>query len=163
VYTPEALLDVHERAQRSLARLIAHCGELAPAEIDRTLEGFGYSTVRLQLHHVIQAERYWVGVLHGRMETGEDDADFPTVASLAALRESVASATRAYLTAASAAELSTPRPMRAWSPTGPKDVVLMPARVILRTQTHVYQHTGQVAAMCRLLGRPVSGMEFPIL
>jgi uncharacterized damage-inducible protein DinB len=159
MYTAEALADIHERTHRSLAKLLAHCDGLGAAAVDRPVEGFGYATVRLQLHHVIGAERYWLGVLEGRMDAEDDDAAFPTIASLAAFRERVAAATRAYLAGAAAPELNTPRPMVTW---GGKRRVLVPAHVILRTQTHVYQHTGQVAAMCRLLGRPVEGMEFPL-
>ncbi|XOV75413.1 MAG: DinB family protein [Phycisphaerales bacterium] len=40
---------------------------------------------------------------------------------------------------------------------------LVPAQVILRTQTHIYHHMGQVTAMCRLLGHPTPpGMDFPL-
>lgn len=40
---------------------------------------------------------------------------------------------------------------------------LMPARIIVRTQTHVYQHMGQITAMCRLFGRPApAGLDFSL-
>ena len=159
MYTAEALADIHERSHRSLAKLIVHCGSLDAPAIDRALDGFGYATIRLQLHHVIGAERYWVGVLHGRVDAEEDDAKFPDVAALEAFRARVAAATRAYLAGASPAELNTSRRMALW---GGRAMDLLPARVILRTQTHIYQHTGQVSAMCRLLGRPVDRMEFPL-
>ena len=159
MYTAEALADIHERSHRSLTKLIAHCRTLDARAIDRTLDGFGYPTVRLQLHHVIGAERYWLGVLHGRVDAEEDDARFPDVASLEAFRGAVAAATRAYLAGASASELNTPRRMALW---GGREMDLLPARVILRTQTHIYQHTGQVSAMCRLLRSPVDRMEFPL-
>jgi len=46
---------------------------------------------------------------------------------------------------------------------GDRDVDLMPAHVVLRTQTHAFQHQGQIAAMARLLGRPIlPGLDFPI-
>jgi uncharacterized damage-inducible protein DinB len=32
----------------------------------------------------------------------------------------------------------------------------------MRTMTHIYHHQGQVTAMCRLLGRPVNGLDYPI-
>ena len=38
---------------------------LPPVALDQELEGFGYPSIRLQLHHVIGAEQYWVGVLRG--------------------------------------------------------------------------------------------------
>jgi len=90
MHTAEALLDLHERAHSSLQRLLAHCRQLSVEELDRELAGFGYPSVRLQLHHVIGGEEYWIGVLEG------------TVESLEAYRRRVFSATEKYLRAASA-------------------------------------------------------------
>ena len=159
MYTSEALADIHERTHRSLAKLLAHCGAFDPPAIDRELAGFGYPTVRLQLHHLIGAERYWLGVIQGRMEVDDDDGAYPTLAALSAFRERVAAPTRKYIDGASAAELTTPRAMVTW---GAGEQVLVPARIVVRTQTHVFQHQGQVVAMCRLLGRPAAGTDFPI-
>jgi uncharacterized damage-inducible protein DinB len=39
---------------------------------------------------------------------------------------------------------------------------LTPAHVFMRTLTHIYQHQGQIVAMCRLLGKPVGGLDYPI-
>lgn len=160
MYTTEALADIHERTHRSLAKLMAHCALLSPADLDRELEGFGYPSVRLQLHHVIGAEEYWVGVLQGRVEADMDDAGYPTVAALDAYRARAGAATRSWIDATSDEALNTARPMLTW---GGREQVLVPARVILRTQTHVFQHTGQIVPMCRLLGQPAEGMDFPIL
>lgn len=56
-------------------------------------------------------------------------------------------------------ELNTRRAMTTW---GDKVKTLTPAHVILRTQTHAYQHQGQVAALCRLMGKPVPrGLDYP--
>jgi uncharacterized damage-inducible protein DinB len=159
MYTSEALTDLHERTHRSLAKLLAHCEALPAGAVDRSLDGFGSSTVRLQIHHVLGAERYWLSVILGRMDARDDDADFPTIASLAALRADVAAATRDYLRSATPAELNTPRAMLTW---GGREQVLVPARIVLRTQTHAFHHQGQIVAMCRLLGSPASGLDFPI-
>jgi uncharacterized damage-inducible protein DinB len=40
--------------------------------------------------------------------------------------------------------------------------ILVPAHVIIRTQVHIYHHQGQILAMCRLLGRPANGFDYPI-
>lgn len=159
MYTADALADIHERTHRSLAKLMVHCGAMAPPEIDRPLEGFGYPTIRLQFHHVIGAERYWLGVIRGRVDAELDDEAYPTVATLSAFREEVAAATRAYLRDATSEELNTSRRMLTW---GGREQELAPARIVMRTQTHIYQHQGQVVAMCRLLGSPAAGMDFPI-
>ncbi|MHC4470074.1 MAG: DinB family protein [Planctomycetota bacterium] len=160
MYTAEALLDLHERAHQSLAKLLAHCRQLDADELSRELQGFGYSSVRLQLHHLIGAEQYWIGVLEGRVDAGEDDADYPTVESLETYRRQVSSATEECLRSSSTDELNTARRMLTW---GDREQVLAPARVVIRTQTHIYQHLGQIVAMCRILEKPAPGMDFPIV
>jgi uncharacterized damage-inducible protein DinB len=159
MHTSEALLDLHERAHRNLAALLAHCRGLSGEEIDRELADFGYPTVRLQLHHGIGAEKYWIGVLEGRIDVAEDAPDYPTVESLEGCRRQVFVATEAYLRGCSVAELNTPRPMMTW---GNRERVLVPAQVVMRTLTHLYHHQGQITAMCRLLGKPCSGLDYPI-
>ncbi len=160
MYTVPALLDLHDRAHRSLQSLLAHCAQLGAGELNRELPGFGYPTVRLQLHHGISAEEYWIGVLQGRPESDDNEAAFRTIESLAEYRGRIAAATDEYLRRASAEELNTARKMLTW---GNKEQVLAPARVIVRTLTHIYHHQGQTLAMCRLLGRPVAaGLDFPI-
>jgi uncharacterized damage-inducible protein DinB len=91
---------------------------------------------------------------------GKDGPNTRSVEALRAYRARVADATVAYLDAASYEECNTPRTMTTW---GGKEVDLVPAHVLLRTQTHVFQHQGQIAAMCRLLGRPIpAGLDFPL-
>jgi uncharacterized damage-inducible protein DinB len=157
MFTHEALQAIHERTHRSLQGLLEHCHPLGAEELNRRIDGFGYPTVRLQLHHVIGAEKYWIGVLQGRIDADEDDPEYPTIASLETYRDRVFSATEAYLRAATAEELNTTRPMMTW---GNKERVLTPAHVFLRTQTHFYHHMGQVVAMCRLMGKPVAGLDY---
>jgi uncharacterized damage-inducible protein DinB len=159
MYTSEILLDIHERAHRCFTKLLKHCRGLGVDEIDRELDGFGYPTVRLQLHHVIGAEKYWTGVLEGRIDADEDDPKYPTIASLEAYREEVHSLTERYLRSASPEELNTPRKMMTW---GNNEKVLTPTHIFLRTQMHIFHHQGQVLAMCRLMGKPANGFDYPI-
>ena len=159
MHTPRALMDLHQRGHRNLAALLSHCRGLTVEEINRELPGFGYPTVRLQLHHTIGGEKYWIGVLQGRMNADDDSPDYPSIESLESFREQVFASTESYLCASSEEELSTPRPMMT---RGNMERVLIPALVFARTLTHVYHHQGQVSAMCRLLGRPCAGLDFPI-
>ena len=160
MYSAEVLLDIHERGHRSFKALMAHCHHLTPDEFNRELAGFGYPTVQLQLHHAIAAEKYWLGVLEGRMDVDDDAPDFAAIESLEKYRESVFAATEAYLHAASPTELNTARPMMTW---GNKERILVPANVIIRPVTHYFHHQGQVLAMCRLMGKPCSGLDYPII
>lgn len=124
------------------------------------MEGFAEGTILQDLQHVIGAERYWMGVLVGRMLVDEDEADRASIDALRDFRERVAGETVAWLEAASDEELNTPREMTTY---GGQAATLVPARVVLRTQMHVFQHQGRVAAMCRRLGHPIPpGLDFPI-
>jgi uncharacterized damage-inducible protein DinB len=158
--TSEDLLDVHRRTHACLERLLDHCAGFSDAELRRELEGFGYPTVLLQLHHVLGAERYWIGVLQDRLLVDEPEEERASIDALRALRERVAEETRAFLGRTPESDLRARREVATW--TG-KRVAVAPVHVLLRTQTHVFQHQGQVAAMCRLLGRPVPpGLDFPL-
>ena len=160
MYTKEALLDLHDRSHWSLQKLLVHCTQLSAESLDRKLEGFGYPTVRLQLHHALGAEEYWIGVLEGKILADDNDVEFPTVATLEAYRRRVALVTREFLETASDDALNTAREMVTWQGVKRR---LVPALVVLRPLTHVYQHQGQVLAMCRLLGMSgPDGLDFPI-
>jgi len=159
MHESDALRDLHERGHRTLSALLAHCRELAADEIDRELPGFGYPTIRLQLHHVLGGERYWIGVLQERMDAEDDSLDYPTIESLERLREQVFATTEAYLKGASNEELNAPRLMMTW---GNRERTLTPAHVFVRTLAHIYHHAGQVAALCRLLGKPCRSLDFPL-
>jgi uncharacterized damage-inducible protein DinB len=160
MFTPEALLDCHERAHRNLIALLARCRALDGGGADRELGGFGYPTVRLQLHHAIAAEQYWIGVLRGRVEVAEDSPEFSTIAGLESYRDRVYAETEAYLRAVPVEELNVARARMTW---GNRERMLVPAHVVMRTVTHLYHHQGQVLAMLRLLGKPGSGLDYPIL
>jgi len=159
MHTSEALIDIHERTHRGLRELLTHSDQLTSEELNRELPGFGYPSVRLQLHHEIGAEKYWVGVLQGRIDADEDDPKYPTISSLEEYRQEVFATADGYLRTASGEELNTARPMQTW---GGKERILIPAQVFLRTQMHIFHHQGQIAAMCRLLGKPIPGMDYPI-
>ena len=161
MYTASSLLDIHARAHESLRRLIELCGALTDAELRQPLPGFGFPTVLRQLQHTIGAELYWQTVV---IRGYEEEATLPDLSHLAAIeafREQTASATRAYLAGASAAELNTARV----TISDPGETrLLRPADVILRVVTHIFSHQGQVLAMCRTLGRPnvTIDLDYPL-
>jgi uncharacterized damage-inducible protein DinB len=143
-----------------LAGLLEHCAGFSDADQVREMEGFGYGTLRLQFDHVIGAERYWVGVLNGVVDVEEHESNRCSMEALRAFRERVTATTTGYLDGTTDEDLNRSRPLDTWNR---KQVDLVPALVILRTQTHLFQHKGQIAAMCRLLGRPVpDGLDFPL-
>lgn len=159
MYTAEALLDLHRRAHISLGRLMTHCDQFSPEELNRQMDGFGFPSILQQLHHLIGGEEYWIEVLKGSVIDNDDSSGCPSLGSLEAYRQRVFAATEMYLRSAPPAELNAARQMLTW---GGKESLLVPAHVFMRTLTHIYQHQGQIIAMCRLLGRPAAGMDFPL-
>jgi len=159
MYTPESLLEFHRRCHASFAKLLEHCDTLTNEELHRSLAGFGDATVHLQIHHVIAAERYWLGVLQGRIDVDEDQDAYPTVALLQAFRRKISDLTERYLDEVAPDALTQPRDMITW---GGKTRRLTPAHVIIRAQVHIYHHQGQILAMCRLLGKPATGFDYPV-
>ena len=151
MYNATTLLDIHTRAHESFRRLIVFCGELTPDELRRPLNGFGFSTVLRQLEHTIGAEVYWQTVVTRGYTEEATLPDLPDIAAIEAFRRRTAAVTRSYLDGANEAELNTSRQMI--SDPG-QTRVLRPADVILRIVTHIYNHQGQVLAMCRTLGKP---------
>jgi uncharacterized damage-inducible protein DinB len=161
MYDGLTLLDIHSRAHESLRRLIVFCRNLSDSELRRPLTGFGHPTVWRQLEHTIGAEVYWQTVV----TTGySEEARLPEMRDLDAVeafRAETASRTRGYLERASGSELNTPRVMI--SDPG-QTRRLRPADVILRIVTHIFNHQGQVLAMCRTLGKPSDrfDLDYPV-
>ena len=162
MYSPEMMRDIHARAHESFRRLIVSCcGDLTDEELRRPLEGFGFQTILGQLEHTIGAEVYWQTVV-ARGYT--EEATLPELQDLAAMeafRRQTAAATRSYLDGVSEAELNAPRQMVS----DPGETrLLRPADVIMRIVTHIFNHQGQVLAMCRTLGKPnvTHDLDYPL-
>ena len=100
-----------------------------------------------------------MGVLQGRIVIDDDADRYRTLDDLEGFRREVATATEGYLRALPEEEVSVPRALRMWND---REVMASPANVILRTQTHLHQHQGQVVAMCRQMGKRLGALDYPI-
>ncbi|MEZ6194555.1 MAG: DinB family protein [Planctomycetota bacterium] len=152
------LSDVHERSHRGFATLIEHCGRFSPAEFRREREGFGVPSLQAQFCHVIGAERYWLGVLEGRMDVEDGLADDPGAPEIERSRREVFDAVEAHLARTPDEILECATEFTTW---GDVKRTLVPSQVLLRTQMHLFQHQGQITAMCRQLGAPINGIDYP--
>ena len=161
MYTAQTLLDVHARAHESLRRLIVFCGALTDDELRRPVAGFGWSTVQRQLEHTIGAEVYWQTVVTRGYTEEATLPELPDAAALEAFRQQTAFVTRSYLERVSEVELNSRRQMI--SDPG-QTRVLRPADVIMRVVTHIFNHQGQVLAMCRTMGKPndTDDLDYPV-
>ncbi|MFT7618429.1 MAG: putative damage-inducible protein DinB [Planctomycetota bacterium] len=157
MYSSEVLLDIHDRCHRGLTKLISHCGGFSHEQFRQVFDGFGYSSIQSQLCHVIGAEVYWFGVLEGRMDVDDRAEENLGAKEIGEFREQVFNKSATYLSKSAAEHLNAAGEFITW---GGKLMTLVPAQVVLRTQTHIFQHQGQVAAMCRQLGNPINGIDY---
>jgi uncharacterized damage-inducible protein DinB len=156
MYTRAALLDVHARAHESFRRLMVFCGSLTQDELRRPLHGFGFPTILRQLEHTIGAELYWQTVVSRGYTEEATLPPLPDVAAIEAFRQQTAATTRSYLERAGEAELNSARVMIS----DPGETrLLRPADVIMRAVTHIFNHQGQILAMCRAMGRPNDAID----
>lgn len=156
MYNAETLLDIHARGHESLRRLIAFCAILTDDELRRPLPGFGFPTVLGQLEHTIGAEVYWQTVVIRGYTEEATPPQLRDVADMETFRRQTASVTRAYLDGAMEAELNSARQMIS----DPGQLrLLRPADVIMRVVTHIFNHQGQVLAMCRTMGKPNDNLD----
>ena len=114
MFTAEGLIEFHKRAHQSLKKLINHCGQFDDDELNRDIAGFGYSNLKLQLHHAIGAERYWISILLGRIDVDENESDYASIENLDRFRRETYLITEQYIRSASEDELNTARPMMTW-------------------------------------------------
>ena len=161
MYDAETLLDIHARAHESLRRLIVFCGNFTDIELRQPVTGFGFPTIMHQLEHTIGAEVYWQTVLTRGYTEEAKLPSLPDVGAMEAFRRQTASVTRSYLETANVAELNSPRQMI--SDPG-QTRLLRPADVIMRIVTHIFNHQGQVLAMCRSIGKPNAqfNLDYPL-
>ncbi|MCA8938825.1 MAG: DinB family protein [Planctomycetes bacterium] len=160
MYTKAALLDIHQRTHRSLTKFFEHLRGFSEEELGQTIEGFGMGNILSQLEHIVEAEEYWLWVATKAELPPLVDHPPPALEETIRHREEVAARTRAFIENTSEAELNTKTTLRVY---GGAEVDLMPAQIVLRTQTHVFQHLGQIAAICRMLGKPIpEGFDFPL-
>ena len=161
MYNAAALLDIHARAHESLRRLIVCCGGLTEDELRRPVSGFGFPTVLRQLEHTIGAEVYWQTVVIRGYTEEATLPDLPDLAAIEAFRQQTESVTRSYLEGTTDSEVNSRRTMI--SDPG-QTRVLRRADVIVRVVTHIFNHQGQVVAMCRAMGRPNErhDLDYPV-
>jgi uncharacterized damage-inducible protein DinB len=161
--TGDVLLEIHERTHRNLKNYLAFSRKLDQEAIDRKMAEVRCGSIRLQFHHLIGAERYWIGVLEGLLNVEEEAHLHPSIESLQSYRQSTYAATREYLRRASEQELGRPRQM--FVDPGVQEVYV-PGQVVMRTITHIYHHQGQIAWMLRLLRNPhpesIEDFDYPI-
>ena len=119
--------------------------------LPKEVSGFGWSTLREQLTHVLSVELAWVQGLQLLPIVRLNAAHHPTISDLRDAKRKAMGATIAYLESISEEQFNRnlERYPAEWM--GPHQT---PAFILLHIITHAFHHKGQMVAMLRLLGYP---------
>ena len=164
MFSSTDLLELHRRAHRGTAVLIEHCAGFTPEELNRNHESFNGASLAQMIHHILEAEDYWMLVLRGEFrEEADAFMNEESCRDVAAMRDYLARlATQAteFLGRIDEGWLNAPQEFLTW----PNDRrQLLPSMIVMRIVTHHFQHRGQAFSMCRIMGRPHSGADFPLM
>jgi uncharacterized damage-inducible protein DinB len=155
-FTRQGLKALHAWTHDRLDLVVEYAARLPAEAFARQLPGFGYSSVRAQLVHVLQAEANWIHVLQGLAYDPPPDSSYPTAHDVGRLKRQVMAETLAYLDSLPEPQLNTDlvRPPEGW--VGP---LRSPAFILHHIATHAFHHKGQIAAMFRLLDAPIGDTD----
>ena len=146
-----AVRELHARTHECLDLVVNHMARLPEDMLLKEVTGFGWSTLREQLVHVLSAEMAWVQGLQLLPIVRLNAADYSTIDDLREAKRKAMAATIAYLDSISEDQFNRnlERYPAEWM--GPQQT---PAFILLHIITHAFHHKGQMVAMLRLLGYP---------
>ncbi|MCC7478578.1 DinB family protein [bacterium] len=158
MFSTKGLLQLHRWTHESLDVLFAHCAPLPFRTLTTRVEGFGYKTVRNQLLHIIETEKFWLWKLDHPTESGRlfESWNYGHWRSLEAINEqrsSTRATFRSYVSALPSRDMLAPITLQ-WPGSRTSDMHVTRALVLHHSLTHAYHHKGQAVAMLRLLGHP---------
>jgi uncharacterized damage-inducible protein DinB len=151
MFTRESIRKFHTWTHASLNVLFDHLATLPASDYAKDIPGFGYSSIRLQVIHLLGCEARWVRRLQIQPIGDWDPMRWPSLADARALQREITTQTLGYLSSLTDHQLNGTTTLH--FPDG--DVAhRTPALVLHHVFTHAFHHKGQIVAMCRLLGHP---------
>lgn len=152
MFTLAGIRKFHSWTHASLTLLFDHLATLpGPADYARELPGFGYSSIRAQVVHLLGCEIRWVNRLRNIPNELWDDAQWPAIAHARELQSEAQARTLEYLSGLTDDQLNASTTLH--FPDG-DTAVRTPALILHHVLTHAFHHKGQIVAMCRILGHP---------
>jgi uncharacterized damage-inducible protein DinB len=156
MFSKQAISMLHSEMHRRVDDLLTHAERLRPGAFENEVAGFGRTSVRDQLVHVLATERAWVSALQGQPMPEWDYKQYKDVGSVRAAKQKVMLETRRYLDQISDADLNTTLQSEPPDWMGPLQT---PAFILCHIITHAFHHKGQVVAMFRLAGNPIGDTD----
>jgi uncharacterized damage-inducible protein DinB len=156
VFTLDGVRKLYGWTHASLNLVLDHLSTMPTGDYVRKLPSFGFPTLREQAIHIFNCEGFWIHTLGGLRYANRTIEECPAVADVRLLQKEVCRRTHAYLSNLTNQQLNTDAELH--FPDG--DVaVRTPALILHHVLTHAFHHKGQIAAMCRALGHPISDTD----
>jgi len=152
VFTLDGMRQFHRWTHQSLSLLLDHLETLPASGYVQEFPGFGYSSLRAQVVHLLGCEIRWLSRIRSIPQRDWDPVHWPAVSDARALQSEARALTLDYLSGLTEQQLNTAIELRL-----PPDGVVgyrTPALILHHVFTHAFHHKGQIVAMCRLLGHP---------
>jgi uncharacterized damage-inducible protein DinB len=156
VFTVDGLRKLHNWTHASLNIVFNHLDTISAGDYVKELPGFGFGTLHEQLIHILNCEGLWIHALQKLNYVDRDPSACPELADARILRQLVSTQTQEYLSSLTDQEVNADTKLH--FPDG-EIATRTPALVLHHVLTHAFHHKGQIAAMCNLLGRPISDTD----
>jgi uncharacterized damage-inducible protein DinB len=156
VFTLDGVRKLHGWTHASLNLVLDHLSTMPANDYSTELPGFGFRTLREQVIHIFNCEGFWVHTLQGLRYANRTPEECPAVADGRLLKTELSQSNIAYLSTLTNQQLNADAELHF----SDGDVaVRTPALILHHVLTHAFHHKGQIAAMCRALGHPMSDTD----
>ena len=156
MFTLDGIRKFHTWTHQSLTLLFDHLETIPAAGYAKDLSGFGYTSLRDQVVHLLGCEVRWLDRLEAMPSQNWDPARWPAVADARILQSQARARTLGYLSRLNVDRLNSNAELR--FPHG-ELAYRTPALIFHHVFTHAFHHKGQIVAMCRILGHPAPGTD----
>ncbi len=156
MFTIDGIRKFHGWTHSSLNLVLDHLAAIPASCYAEELPGFGFATLREQAIHIFNCEGFWLHILLGQRYVDRSVQDCPTIYDVKLLQKQVSEFTEDYLSSLTDQQLNSDVDLR--FPDG-DFARRTPALVLHHVLTHAFHHKGQIAAMCRIVGRPIADTD----
>jgi uncharacterized damage-inducible protein DinB len=151
MFNKAGIIQFHAAMHERLDLLLGHIATVPDEFHHRPVSGFGHSSIRKQLVHILTCEEGWVHDLQNKSFAGWHQEDCPTMTELLRAKERIREATQIYVGGLTEGQLNATLAQR---PADWGGELRSPAFILLHVITHAFHHKGQVVAMLRIHAYP---------
>ncbi len=151
MFTLAGIRTLHSWTHASLSLVLDHLSTIPGRDYAKEVPGFGFSSLRAQVIHILNCEGFWIRTLQSVAFEDERPDDWLDVSDARVLQREVSQKTLNYLSCLTDQQLNAGTQL--FFPDG-DTAVRTPALILHHVLTHAFHHKGQIVSMCRILGYP---------